>query len=332
MRSNAIAAPPIHRSVADIVNDDIFVELPGFLPGIEVIVKLEGLNPGGSIKMKTARALLADLEDTGQLHRGGHVIESSSGNLGVALSVACAARGYALTIVTDPNANAAAVKAMRALGTDVVVVAERDANGGFLGTRINYIRERLERDHELVWTNQYASPANATAHYWTTAASVHRAVPGADVLAIGAGTTGTLMGCMRYFAEHHPTTRLVAVDSVGSVLFGGPAGRRWLPGLGASRVPESYEDNGTFVKTVVPETEAVAVCRRLARRYGLLAGGSTGTVLAAVIRLAGDIETGSTVVALSPDMGDRYLDTLYDDEWTRHRFGQSGVDTLREHR
>jgi cysteine synthase A len=331
MRSSVIATP-IYRSVADIVHDEVFVELPGFLPGIEVIVKLEGLNPGGSIKMKTARALLADLEDSGQLQPGGRVIESSSGNLGVALAVACAARGYALTIVTDPNANAAAVKAMRALGTDVVVVTERDANGGFLGTRISYIRERLERDHDLVWTNQYANKANATAHYWTTAASVHRAVPGADVLAIGAGTTGTLMGCVRYFAQHHPSTRVVAVDSVGSVLFGGPAGRRWLPGLGVSRVPESYEDNGTFVKTVVPETEAVAVCRRLARRYGLLAGGSTGTVLAAVVRLAGDIQTGSTVVAVSPDMGDRYLDTLYDDDWTRRRFGQGGIETLREPR
>lgn len=118
---------------------------------------------------------------------------------------------------------------------------------------------------------------------------------------------------------------MVAVDSVGSVLFGGPPGRRWLPGLGASRRPEAFQDNGSFIKAMVPETEAVAMCRRLARDYGILSGGSTGSVLAAVTRLAGELRTGSTVVAVSADMGDEYIDTLYDDDWVRHRFPAAAV-------
>lgn len=315
----------IYRSVADVVLDDVFVSLPKFLPGIDVIVKLEGLNPAGSVKMKTARALVEDLGQRGLLNPSSRLIESSSGNLGVGLSVCCAARGIPLTVVTDPNANGGAIRSMRALGADVVVLRDRDANGGYLGSRIDYIQKRLLEDPDLIWTNQYASAANAEVHYRHTAASIHSEVPGVDAVFVGAGTTGTLMGCARYFSRHQPTTRVIAVDSVGSVLFGGPAGRRWLPGLGVSRLPEQYEDTGTFVKALVPETEAVAMCRRVAAEYGLLTGASTGSVLAAVIRMAGELRTGSTVVVVSADLGDKYLDTVYDDDWTRSRFEAPGA-------
>jgi 2,3-diaminopropionate biosynthesis protein SbnA len=310
----------IFESASDVVIDDVFLRLPGFLATGEVFLKLEGLNPAGSVKLKTAVALIESLERDGSLHAGSRVIESSSGNLGVALSVVCAARGYALTVVTDPNAARHSIRVMESLGTDVVVVTTRDAQGGYLHTRINYIHQRLAQDSDLVWLNQYANPAGVRAHRDRTAAAVHRGLGPVDALFVGAGTTGTLMGCVEYFCEHSPATRLIAVDAVGSVTFGCPAAPRFIPGLGASRPPEIFVDNGRFEKTLIAETDTVAMCRRVAETYGLLVGGSTGTVLAAVQQLGPTLPEGARVAVISPDMGDKYIDTVYSDIWVAERY------------
>ncbi|WP_412538153.1 2,3-diaminopropionate biosynthesis protein SbnA [Longispora sp. K20-0274] len=309
----------IYQSAHDIVFEDVFLELGGLVPDVRVLLKIEGLNPAGSIKLKPAVALVESLEAQG-LRPGGRLIESSSGNLGIALSAVCAAKGYELTIVTDPNATPAAVRTMKALGARVVVISERDANGGYLASRVDYIVDQIARDPDLLWPNQYANPANRAAHHERTARGIHREVPHADVLVIGVGTTGTLMGCLSYYREHSPGTRVVAVDAEGSMLFGGPSGKRHIPGLGASRIPEVFVDTGEFDKVVVPETETVEMCRLIARRHGLLVGGSTGTVLAGVRRIAASLPVGSTVVAVSPDLGERYLDSVYCDTWVADRY------------
>ncbi|WEV27778.1 2,3-diaminopropionate biosynthesis protein SbnA [Streptomyces sp. 71268] len=319
----------IFERASDVVMDDVFLRLPGFLATGEVFLKLEGLNPAGSVKLKTAVALIESLERTGALRAGSRVIESSSGNLGVALSVACAARGYGLTVVTDPNAARHSIRVMESLGTDVVVVSTRDAQGGYLHTRINYIHQRLAADPELVWLNQYANPAGVRAHRDRTAAAVHAGLGPVDALFVGCGTTGTLMGCVDYFGEHSPATRVIAVDSVGSVTFGAPAAPRFIPGLGASRRPEIFVDDGGFEKTLIAEADTVAMCRRVAETYGLLVGGSTGTVLAAVRQLAPSLPEGSRVAAISPDMGDKYIDTVYSDTWVTERYADvSGLASL----
>ncbi len=310
----------IYRKVYDVVRDDMFLELSGLIPGIEVLLKLEGLNPAGSIKLKTALALVDDLEQRGLLAAGGRVIESSSGNLGIALAVICASRGYELTVVTDPNASRAAVLAMRALGARVIMVTERDAAGGYLRTRLDYIAKQLASDPQLAWPNQYANPANVAVHRDRTAAAIHAELGSIDVLAVGAGTTGTLMGCIQYFRTRCPAVRIIAVDALGSVLFGGLPGPRTIPGLGVSRVPELFRDDPALEKAVVTEPDTIAMCRRVAREYGILVGGSTGTVLAAVARLAATFQTGSRVVVISPDLGEHYLETVYDDEWVGRRF------------
>lgn len=310
----------IFERASDVVTDDVFLRLSGFLATGEVFLKLEGLNPAGSVKLKTAVALLESLERTGALRPGSRVIESSSGNLGVALSVACAARGYALTVVTDPNAARHSIRVMESLGTDVTVVSARDAQGGYLHTRINYIHQRLAEDPELVWLNQYANPAGVSAHRDRTAAAIHEGLGTVDALFVGVGTTGTLMGCVEYFGKHSPDTRVIAVDSVGSVTFGAPAAPRFIPGLGASRRPELFADTGGFEKTLIPEVDTVAMCRRVAETYGLLVGGSTGTVLAAVQQLAPTLPEGARVAAISPDMGDKYIDTVYSDAWVTERY------------
>lgn len=304
----------------EVVTGRVFLELTGFVPRFSTHLKLEGLNPAGSIKLKTARALVQSLEDDNLIGPGSALIESSSGNLGIALATVCAARRYQVTLVTDPNANPVSVKMMRALGAEVVVVRDRDCNGGFLHTRIDYIRRRVAENPTLVWLNQYANPANVAAHRDQTAIEVLAGFGAPDWLFVGAGTTGTLMGCVERFRDI-PATTVVGVDAVGSVSFGGRPAPRRIPGLGTSRRPEIFRDDGSFQKVLVEEPDTIRVCRRVARDYGLLVGGSTGTVLAAVEAFSERIAPGSRVLVISPDLGDRYLDTVYSDEWVTEHFG-----------
>lgn len=316
----------IYTAAHDIVTDDIFLDLADLVPGVDLKLKLEGLNPAGSIKLKTAVALIEDLIDRFGIGPGDRLIESSSGNLGIALGTLCAGRGINLTIVADPNTNSSTLRTMQAQGTNVVVVTERDTSGGFLQTRIDHIRTQLSCDPKLFWPNQYANPANSAAHYRRTAPSILEELPDVGDVFVGVSTSGTLMGCLAYFREHRPATRVTAVDAEGSILFGGNGARRFIPGLGASMRPDLLVDDGSYPRVVVPEVETVAACQMVARRYGLLVGGSTGTVLAAVRRSAATLRHGQPVVAISPDTGERYVDTIYSESWVADHF--PGIDAV----
>ncbi len=311
----------MYERISDIVNDGTFLRLRGF--GLKNFhLKLEWLNPAGSIKLKTAIGLIDDVTARGLVADDTILIESSSGNLGVALSMICAEQGRSFTCVVDPNTSAHSIKIMRALGTDVVIVNRHDSNGGYLGTRIAYIRDLIARDRRYVWLNQYENPNNAGIHARMTARSITEAFERVDYLFVGTGTAGTLMGCLRHFREHSPHTRIVAVDSVGSVTFGQPAGKRYLPGLGASQRPPLFDPAGVHGLHAVTEADAVRICRYLARTNGLLGGGSTGTVVAGVLAWRDRLPGDAVVVAISPDSGERYLDTVYDDEWVGRHFSE----------
>jgi N-(2-amino-2-carboxyethyl)-L-glutamate synthase len=316
----------IYQRVYDIVPDDVFLTVDGVLAHSDVYLKIEGLNPAGSIKMKTALGLVQDLERRGVLGAGGRIIESSSGNLGIALGLISAAKGYRFTCVCDPNTATDSVSLMRSIGTEVIIIGQRDVNGGYLGSRIDYIRGRLTDDPDLIWLNQYANPSGAAAHARTTAAAILRELKPVDYLFVAAGTTGTLMGCAAYFRTHSPSTRVIAVDAKGSVTFGGVPGRRYIPGIGTSRRPELCRPGLVDDVVLVDELDAIRSCRWLARTTGLVAGGSTGSVLAA-LRAYPAVSTGSTVVAIAPDLGDRYLQTVYSDGWVRETFG-AGAEIL----
>jgi N-(2-amino-2-carboxyethyl)-L-glutamate synthase len=311
----------LYRSASDLVVDDVFLEMNSLIDGINLILKIECFNPAGSIKLKTAVSLLDDAEWRGLLRPGGCVIESSSGNLGIALSSICAIRGYRFICVTDPNTSPQSIVLMRVFGASVVEVTERDTKGGYLQTRINYIKKRVETDTDLFWPNQYANPANPAAHCQRTADAIAKEVQDLDYLFIGTGTGGTLMGCARYFRAHSPRTKIIAVDAEGSATFGFPPGRRQIPGLGTSRKPEIVEPGLVDDIVVVPEGDAIRMCRLVAAKFGIAVGGSTGSVLAAITRSRSALPFGANVVAISPDSGDRYLDTIYDDKWVEERFG-----------
>ncbi|MBA1228995.1 2,3-diaminopropionate biosynthesis protein SbnB [Pseudomonas viridiflava] len=314
----------MYNTICDIVHDRTFLKVSGL--GHDFFLKMESLNPAGSIKLKTAVGLVDDLQTRGLIGPDTILIESSSGNLGVALAMLCAERGIRFTCVVDPNSSNHNIRMMRTYGAEVIRVETPDDNGGFLGTRIALIREKIGSDPRYVWLNQYENAANPRAHARTTARSITQHFGHVDYLFVGAGTTGTLMGCLQHFRQHHPATKIIAVDSVGSVTFNTPASRRYIPGLGTSQRPPIFNADGVHALEMVPEARTVAMCRILARTKGLLVGGSTATVVAAVHAWRERIEPGSVVVALSPDWGERYLDTLYDDQWVERHFGSDVLD------
>ncbi|MFG2058080.1 2,3-diaminopropionate biosynthesis protein SbnA [Micromonospora sp. NPDC048930] len=307
--------------------DNVFLRLGDAIPKVDVYLKLEGLNPAGSVKLKSAVSMVRDAEERGVLRPGATVVESSSGSLGIALAMICAARGYRFRCVTDPNISAQSRDVMRALGAEVVQVDQRDSNGGYLGVRIAYIRQLIDKDPHIVWLNQYANPANWIVHDHTTAAAIAAEIPDLDFLFVGTGTAGTLMGCVRHFRRVSPGTKIVAVDAAGSVSFGGPAGRRFIPGIGTSRRPEILRPEAVDDLVLVPEPDAVRTCRWLAREHGIFAGGSTGSVVYAILRYAAQLPPGSRVVGIAPDFGDRYAQTVYDDAWVAERLGAQWLST-----
>jgi N-(2-amino-2-carboxyethyl)-L-glutamate synthase len=311
----------------DFHQDDLYVDLESIL-GHPLYLKCEGFNFAGSIKLKAAAEMVEAAERSGTLTPETVLVESSSGNLGVALSMIAASKGYRFVCVTDTRCNASTRRLMEALGTQVHVITKPapDADGGLLGARLAYIRALCASDARHLWLNQYANPGNWQAHYRRTAPAIVRQFPELDVLFVGAGTTGTLMGCARYLREWHRPVRIVAIDSVGSVTFGGPPARRLIPGLGTGVRPPLLDE--TYVDDVVrvEETDTIRTCHRLARR-GFLFGGSTGTIVSgATSWLAKQDTRGLTAVAISPDLGERYLDTVYETDWLRDHYGEDVLD------
>jgi N-(2-amino-2-carboxyethyl)-L-glutamate synthase len=315
-------------SVPQAFNEEaLYVDLRSIF-GHALFLKCEGFNFAGSIKLKAATEMVDAAERDGVLTPGSVLVESSSGNLGVALSMIAASKGYRFLCVTDFRCNLSTRRLMEALGSRVHIVAdaEPDAEGGLLGARIDYVRSLCASDDRYVWLNQYAHPGNWQAHYNKTAPAIARQFPRLDVLFVGAGTTGTLMGCARYLREWRRPVRIVAVDSVGSVTFGDAPGRRMIPGLGTSVRPPLLDESYVDEVVRVEEADAIRACHRLARR-GFLFGGSTGTVVSGAMGwLAQRGARELTAVAIAPDLGERYLDTIYQSNWLQDLYGE---DVLR---
>lgn len=267
--------------------------------------------------------MLADAIERGDLKPGGAFIESSSGSLGVALAMLAANLNLRFTCVTDSRCNSVTMGLLRAYGAEVVVITEPHARDGLLGARLQYVAERLTANPELVWLNQYSNRHNPGAHHDLTGPQIAHDWPDAPFIFIGAGTTGTLTGAASYLKDIGHPARIVAVDSVGSVTFGQPAACRLIPGLGTGRRPQIADASVFDELIMVPEACTVRMCRRLARS-GYLFGGSTGTVLAAAEMRLRDTNASGLSVALSPDFGERYIDTIYSDAWLEENFELEG--------
>lgn len=288
--------------------------------GHKLYLKCEGFNFAGSIKLKAATAMVEAAEQEGRVRPGSILLESSSGNLGVALSIIAANRGFRFVCVTDSRCNVVTRRLMEALGSEVQVITEPN-EGGLLGARLARVRALCASDSRYLWLNQYANPNAWKAHFRTTAPAIAEEFPQLDVLFVGAGTTGTLMGCARWFRQYRPQARVIAVDAVGSVTFGAAPSCRMIPGLGTSVVPEIFDRSYIDEVVFVEEADTVATCHRLAAS-GFLFGGSTGTVVSgAASWLDRNDARDLTSVTIAPDLGERYLDTIYQTNWVQGLYG-----------
>jgi cysteine synthase A len=300
--------------------DDLFVDLSAVVDK-PLFLKVEGMNFAGSVKLKAATSMVQAAEAEGRLHPWSIIVESSSGNLGVALAMVCANRGYRFICVTDDRCNPQTRKLIEAFGGEVHIVDVPLPETGLLGARLAHLATICDENTDAVWLNQYENPANAGAHYARTGPAIAANFPDVDVVFVGAGTCGTLMGTARWFKQHRPDVLVVAIDVEGSVSFGGPAAHRHIPGLGMGMTPPVLDRSLVDDVVIVPETETLRMCQRLAMR-GFLFGGSTGTVVAGAAAWMAEHGTpGMTAVTLAPDMGERYVDTVYTSAWRDEHYG-----------
>lgn len=287
-----------------------------------LFVKLEGCNPAGSSKDRPAKELICSGFETGAINADTVIVESSSGNMGIGLAQVCRYFGLRFICVVDPRTAPPNLKLLSAYGAEIDYVAEPDPEtGDFLRARLNRVQELLGEIENSYWPNQYANLNNSNAHYKTTIPEIVNALGRVDYFFCATSTCGTIRGCAEYLkASPHPTT-VVAVDAVGSVLFGFERGKRLIPGLGAGVIPPLCKEELVDAVVRVSAADCIVGCRRLMRDEAILAGGSSGGVITAVERWRNRIPPGANCVAILPDRGERYLDTVYSDEWVLEKVG-----------
>ena len=269
-------------------------------PGVRLLVKLEGANPGGSVKDRPAAMMIRLGEERGELHPGKIILEPTSGNTGIALAMIGAARGYRVKLVMPACVSAERRAILEAYGAELVLSPHDEATDGAIRLAHRLYAEDPER---YFMPNQYANEANPLAHYQGTGPEIWRQTEGVvDVFVAGMGTSGTLMGVGRYLREQKPSVRIVGVEpTLGHKLQG-------LKNMREAIVPPIYQEQQLDGKLTIGDDDAFEVTRLLATREGIFAGMSGGAAVAGALQLAAELGQG-TIVTLLPDRGDRYLST-----------------------
>lgn len=297
------------------------LELVGHTPLVEVqrvaarhslrarlLVKLESYNPAGSVKDRTALAMIEAAERDGILRPGSTIVEATSGNTGVGLAFAAAVKGYAVVIVMPETMSVERRRLVAAYGARLELTPGAEGMKGALA-RAETLRASIDG---AVTLGQFVNPANPAVHAATTGEEVWNDTEGGvDVFVAGVGTGGTVSGVGKALKAHRPEVEIVAVEPDASpVLSGGAAAPHKIQGIGAGFVPETYDGNVVDRILRVTNEEAVAATRELAVVEGMLCGISSGAAFSAALRLAADeAYAGKTIVALLPDTGERYLST-----------------------
>lgn len=296
---------------------------------LEVYAKLEALNPGGSIKDRAAYNILTHALAAGAISHDSTIVESSSGNFAIGLAQVCAYLGLRLVCVVDIKTTALNISIIEAYGARVDLVSKPDPESGeYLVARLKRVRQILDSVPSGFWPNQYANAHNSGAHYGSTMPEIAAALgKDIDFVVLATSTCGTLRGCADYIHDQGMKTKVVAVDAMGSVIFGRPSGKRLLPGHGAGIVPTLFKPDLADIVVHVSDLDCVLGCRRLVQQEAILAGASSGGIVSAIERLAGDgiMLPGQRVAAILADRGERYLDTVYSDAWVQEKLGSEAL-------
>jgi cysteine synthase A len=303
----------IYDSILDTIGNTPVVRLHRIAPpGVEIFVKVEAFNPGGSVKDRLAYAIVTDAERRGTLKPGQTVVEATSGNTGIALAMVCAARGYPFVATMVETFSIERRKIMRALGAKVILTPAAERGSGMVKRA-----EELAEKHGWFLARQFENPANPEYHRNTTGPEILRdfANRRLDYWVTGWGTGGTLTGAGQVIKAARPEVKIIATEpEVASLL----SGSEWKPhkiqGWTPDFLPDVLDPNVHDQLIPVGEEEARTCARRLAMEEGIFVGISSGATLAAALRVAKDAGPGTTLLVMLPDTGERYLSSwLFED-------------------
>ena len=316
-------SPPqvsIPDRASELIGNTPLLELTRTGSGTRLLLKLEQFNPTGSGKVRMARRMVLDAERNGALKPGGQIVEPTSGNTGLGLALIALERGYRFTAVVDSHAAKDKVRAMAAMGTEIVYV-DGGASGGPSTVERRRIADEIAARTGAFRPDQHYNPGN-NAGYTGLADELHDSLGPIDYLVGAVGTGGSLCGTARELRKHGNDVTTIGVEPFGSIIFGGPGGPYWQSGAGSppgftvgSNVDYTTIDEGVKVGDI----EAFTTARVVARRTGLLVGGTAGAAVHIALKRLTLVPHGSTVVVLVCDAGEKYLDSIYDDDWLRAR-------------
>lgn len=300
----------IAKDVTELVGNTPLVKINHLADDLqaEVVAKVESFNPASSVKDRVALAMVNSAEASGKLKPGGTLVESTSGNTGVALAMVGAARGYKVVITMPESMSKERRALMRAFGAELVLTPAAEGMQGTVDAAKKVVAER----EGAILASQFTNPANPQAHYETTAEEIWADTDGkVDVFVAGIGTGGTVTGVGRRLKELNPDIQVFGIEPAESALLTtGEAGAHGIQGIGANFVPEIL-DSAVMTKVLTVKTaDAIAMARQAAAKEGLLVGISAGSALVGALRLAQRPDMkGKRIVALLPDTGERYLST-----------------------
>lgn len=319
------------RSVLDMIGNTPLLELTHLNTGpCQLFIKLENQNPGGSIKDRVALSMIEQAEEQGLLQPGGTIIEATAGNTGIGLALVAALKGYKLILVVPDKMSREKVFHLRALGTDVRLTRS-DVSKGHPEYYQDYALRLAREIPGAYYIDQFNNPANSAAHTTTTGPEIWQQMDhNVDAVVIGVGSGGTLGGLSHYFAQVSPETEFVLADPNGSILVDyiehgkyGEAGSWQVEGIGEDFVPPLGDFSRVRHAYRVSDAEAFSSARDLLLKEGVLAGSSSGTLLAAALRYCRAQTTPKRVVTLACDSGNKYLSKMFNDYWMLEQGFQS---------
>jgi N-(2-amino-2-carboxyethyl)-L-glutamate synthase len=314
----------MHQGILSTIGHTPLVKLARIFDDTEfnLYAKLEAFNPGGSIKDRAAISIIQHAIETGEIGPGTTIIESSSGNMGIGLAQACAYYGLRFICIADLKTTALNLEILKAFGAEVDLITTPDeATGEYLPARIARAQKLLTTIANSFWPDQYRNIYNARAHYQTMREIVEELDGKVDYLFCATSTCGTMRGCAEYVRDHNLPTKIFAVDAVGSAIFGDQRGTRLIPGHGAALRPALYQPGLADECIHITDLQCVQGCWRLVKKEALLCGGSSGAVLMAVGMVKHRLPRHANCVAIFPDRGERYMDTIYSSSWVEEHFG-----------
>jgi cystathionine beta-synthase len=305
------------KTILDAIGGTPLVRLNRVTQGLapEVYAKVELVNPGGSVKDRIAVAMIDEAERTGKLRPGGTIIEATSGNTGVGLAMVAAVRGYRSIFIMPDKMSAEKIRLLKAYGAEVILTpasAESNSAEGYAGVA----RRLLNEIPNAFQPDQFSNLTNPEYHYRHTGPEIWEQTEGkVTCFVAGIGTGGTISGVGRFLKEQDPNIKVIGADPAGSVLSGDHLAPWAVEGIGEDYVPSTLNAQVVDEWVRITDRESFMIAREIARKEGMLLGGSCGTCIAAALKYARRLTKDDLVVALSPDTGRNYLSKLYSDEW-----------------